>query len=457
MSLPEVLSIVPFTRPARGVARLPGSKSLTNRAMLLAALAEGPATLRGALHSEDTQIMAESLWRLGFDVCAEPASDTIRIVGLGGRIPARQAELHVGNAGTAARFLAALCAAAPSGVFTIDGIEQMRNRPMKGLLDALRALGADIRPKGRDGFLPAEIHARGLAGGNVPIDARESSQMLSALLMAAPLASSPVSIRLSAAVREPFVAMTVRLMSRFGVTPRASDGAVPGYDVSPGAYRLPRCAPGSPTDTFDIEPDATAASYFLGLVLVAGGSLEIPGLGAESLQGDLQFAGVLAGAGLDVSRMAGALRVTRGKGRSTAISRDFSGFSDTFLTLAALAPLLDGPTRISGIAHTRHQETDRVRNAALELRKLGQDVVETEDSLEIHPRPLPRGPAPVVIDTHGDHRFAMSFGILGCHDLRGDGTPWLAIRNPSCCAKTFPLFFELLEALRRESSASDAR
>jgi 3-phosphoshikimate 1-carboxyvinyltransferase len=450
MPLPEVLPIVPFTRPVRGSVALPGSKSLTNRAMLLAALGDGPAALDGALHSEDTAIMAEALSRLGFEVAADPAAGAIRVVGQGGRIPAQRADLRVGNAGTAARFLTALCAAAPAGVFTLDGVVQMRSRPMKGLIDALTTLGADIRCTGKEGFLPVEIRARGLAGGPVRIDARESSQMLSALLMVAPLAAAPVTVALSAPVREPFVSMTVRLMGQFGVTALPLGEPEAGYEVAPAVYRLP-------TPVFPIEPDATAASYFMALALVAGGSLRIPRLGAQSLQGDLRFAPVLERVGLSVSGGPDGLQVGFDGGVRRGLTQDFGGFSDTFLTLAALAPLLEGPTRISGIAHTRRQETDRVGNAARELRKLGQHVVEDEDSLEIHPRPLPRGPEPVRIDTHSDHRFAMSFGILGCHDLRGDGRPWLAVRDPACCAKTFPDFFELLEFLRRESSVSDAR
>ncbi|MEX2045288.1 MAG: hypothetical protein WD941_08045, partial [Opitutus sp.] len=165
-------------------------------------------------------------------------------------------------------------------------------------------------------------------------------------------------------------------------------------------------------------------------------------------QGDIRFADVLARAGLTVTANPGATVAAFSGGRGTGIGQDFSDFSDTFLTLAAIAPLLDGPTRITGIAHTRKQETDRVSGMARELTRLGQHVVETEDSLEIHPRPLEGG---VTIETYGDHRFAMSFGILGCHDLHGDGRPWLTIRNPACCAKTFPRFFELLESVRRQS------
>ena len=445
MSVPlaDPLPITPFTRPVTGAVDLPGSKSLTNRALLLAALGDGPVTLTGALFSEDTELMAEALRRLGFQVDEDEAAREIRVTGLGGQVRATEAQLFVGLAGTAARFLTALCASAQRGVFRIDGVAQMRLRPMKGLIDALRALGADIRCLGQEGFFPIEIHARGLHGGPVAIDARESSQMLSALLMVAPLADAPVLATPVGGVRRPFVRMTTLQMAQFGVpeagAPRA-DGAI---EVAPGRYHSPVL--------YAVEADATAASYFAALPFVAGGSLRLGGLlpSAQSLQGDVRFLEVLGRCGARVATGGGGIEVswTRGSPR-TGTDQDFSGFSDTFLTLAAVAPLLGGPTRLSGIAHTRRQETDRVAGMAGELRRLGQDVVETEDAIEVHPRPLREG---VVVDTHGDHRFAMSFGILGCHDLRGDGSPWLSIANPACCAKTFPGFFDLLGLVRAKS------
>jgi 3-phosphoshikimate 1-carboxyvinyltransferase len=205
--------------------------------------------------------------------------------------------------------------------------------------------------------------------------------------------------------------------------------------------------------SYDIEGDASAGSYFLALPLVTGGRLNLANYGGP-LQGDVQFNEVLGRVGLartSEPRKPGLIAsFERGMPRR-GLDCNFREFSDTFLTLAAIAPLLDGPTKISGIAHTRKQETDRVAGMARELKKLGQDVVETEDSLAITPRPLKSG---VEIETYDDHRFAMSFGILGCHDLHGDGRPWLSIRNPACCAKTFPNFFELLESLRKKSLAS---
>lgn len=448
MNLPDLLPIQPFTRPVRGEATPPGSKSLTNRALLLAALCDQPVRLTGALFSEDTQLMAEALRQLGYAVNADPVAGTLLVEQQGRAFQAAQpVALFVGLAGTAARFLTALCAAAPRGVYRIDGVPQMRHRPMRGLIEALRQLGADLRCTGEEGFFPIEIHAHGLRGGAVAIDASESSQMLSALLMVAPFATEAVEITLRGAVRWPFVEMTARLMQQFGgpALERRGEhafrvGQVRRYATAGGAYA--------------IEPDATAASYFLALPLVTGGTLRLKGLRPHGagLQGDTRFAAVMEAAGATIRPDGNGLVATfTAPGPRRGVSQDFREFSDTFLTLAAIAPLLDGPTRISGIAHTRKQETDRVAGMARELTRLGQQVIESEDALEIQPRPLRRGE---TIETYGDHRFAMSFGILGCHDLLQTGEPWLSIRNPACCAKTFPDFFALLERLRQESAAS---
>ena len=442
--LPPVLPVAPFACPACGTVVLPGSKSLTNRALLLAALGTGTVELHGALFSEDTEIMSVALRALGVAVEADPAAHTFRVTGSGGRLPAATATIHVGNAGTAARFLTALCAAAGRGTYRLDGVAAMRRRPMGGLLAALAQLGAEFRFLGEPGCFPFELHATGLRGDAVTLDARESSQMLSALLLVAPLAAAPLRVQLEHGVRWPFVAMTLRQMAQFG-QPTAGLAAAPAAELAmPLGNGYSRAAP------YAIEPDATAASYFLALPLATGGSVRVAGLPAagDSLQGDLAFADVLAGTGLQLRREAGALVSIRPAGAAPrGIDADFNLFSDTFLTLAALAPLLAGPTRLRGLAHTRRQETDRLAGAADELRHLGQEVVETSDTLEIHPRPLQSA----EITTYRDHRFAMSFAGLGCHDWLGDGTPWLRLDDPSCCAKTFPGFFGVLDRLRSES------
>lgn len=398
--LPPTLPIQPFTQPVRGSVTLPGSKSITNRALILAALGRQTVTLHGALFSRDTRIMVAALQALGFAVRTDETALTITITGRGGEIPAREATLDIGNAGTAARFLTAFVCLRPDGVYHFDGDEAMRRRPIGALLEALDSQGAQASARS----FPFTLKTAGLRGGIVELDASESSQMLSALLMVAPHARAPLKVKLKGeAGSKPFVTMTETMVRQFS--------------AAPADYR--------------IEGDASAASYFLALPLVTGGALALPNYGGP-LQGDMKFSEVIGTVARD----------RRG------LSRNFREFSDTFLTLAAIAPLLDGPTKITGIAHTRKQETDRVAGMARELKKLGQHVIETEDSLEIHPRPLTPG---VEIATYHDHRFAMSFGILGCHDLLKNGQPWLTIKDPACCAKTFPAFFDVLDGLRRAS------
>jgi 3-phosphoshikimate 1-carboxyvinyltransferase len=397
---PHSLPIQPFTKPVRGSVTLPGSKSITNRALILAALTRGTTTLHGALFSRDTHLMVAALRALGFLIVTDEKALTITLAGRGGEIPVREAKIDVGNAGTAARFLTAFVCLRPDGTYHFDGDEAMRRRPIGALLEALESQGAKASARS----FPFTLRTAGLRGGNVDLDASESSQMLSALLMVASHAKSPLTIKLKGeAGSKPFVTMTEAMVRQF--------------TAAPADYR--------------IEGDASAASYFLALPVVTGGALALPNYGGP-LQGDMKFSEVIAA-------------VARGR---RGLERNFREFSDTFLTLAAIAPLLDGPTRIAGIAHTRKQETDRVAGMAHELKKLGQHVIETEDSLEIHPRPLTPG---VEIETYHDHRFAMSFGILGCHDLLKNGRPWLTIKDPACCAKTFPAFFDLLAGLRASS------
>ncbi|MGA3006876.1 MAG: 3-phosphoshikimate 1-carboxyvinyltransferase [Opitutaceae bacterium] len=450
MPLSDPLAIKPFTRPVRGEVTLPGSKSITNRALLLAALCDGPVTLTGALFSEDTKIMAEALRRLGFVVKEDEPQKILYIEGRRGLIPADRAELFVGNAGTAARFLTALCAAAPRGTYKIDGVPQMRKRPMQGLIDTLRDLGAKITSAGEEGHFPIEIEAHGLKGGEVPIDASESSQMLSALLMVAPLAAKPVEVSLIGQVRWPFVQMTTRLMEDFG-QPHLGKIGFHRFPIAAGTrYTLPG-------ESYAIEPDATAASYYAALPLVAGGEIALAHI-RWGLQGDTDFLSIIERAGLSIEETFDGFVVSFAPELSRRkITQDFSEFSDTFLTLAAIAPLLEETTTITGIAHTRKQETDRVAGVVNELTKLGQDARydEKTDVLIITPNlaEMRKRAAQglIEIETYDDHRFAMSFAVLGCHDLLKTGQPWLSLKNPACCAKTFPNFFEVLEAVRQNS------
>lgn len=456
-SLPAQLPIVPFRKPVSGPVEIPGSKSLTNRALLLAALCKQPVTLTGALFSDDTRLMAAALRALGYTVTENAAAKTISVADQGNAFKSdATVEIFVGLAGTAARFLTALCAAAPRGVYRIQGTERMNQRPMKGLIDALRKLqndGGEIRCLGVEGFFPIEIRARGLRGGEVEIDATESSQMLSALLMVAPLGQEALTITTVGGVRWPFVRMTALAMQAFQ----------PGFPQNVQRIDENRFCVNKPDGTpymlngvdYRIEPDATAATYFATLPLVCGGQTKLVGLHA-GLQGDTAFLDVLKDVGAHVLASDSGHVVTHANGAPLrGVTRNFSEFSDTFLTLAAISPLLDGPTTITGIAHTRKQETDRVAGMVAELRRLGQTVHEHEDGdgLTITPDLAAlRAARGVVIQTYHDHRFAMSIGILGSYDLHGDGRPWLTIDNPACCAKTFPNFFDVLEELRTRSA-----
>lgn len=447
----DPLPIAPFQRRLEDEIRLPGSKSITTRALVLAALADGPTTLAGALFSRDTSIMLKALEQLGFSVVADEEKSEITIQGCGGQIPRESATLHVGNAGTAARFLTAMLARNPGSTYELDGDPAMRERPMVGLLDALSNLGAaDFEFTGAAGRFPFTLKAKGFSGGHTAVDASASSQILSGLLLCA--ASEKGTATLSCPqVRPAYVGITLKMREAFGAEPLQPDSAGV-YTLEPVTYRSP--------GTYAIEPDVSAASYFLALSLIQGGSLRIPNLGPDPMQGDAHFVEVLAHHGLRVDAEKNEWTATRAE--SEDIQRghreiDFNAFSDTFLTYAAIAPLLGGSVRITGIGHTRRQETDRIAGMAAELSKLGQLVKEEDDALTIQPKPnelraralnARNSGKLLTVDTYEDHRFAMSFGILGSYDLLGDGEPWLAINDPACCGKTFPEFFDALEKLR---------
>ena len=442
----DSLPIVPFTQPASGTARVPGSKSITNRALLLAALTEGSVTLKGALFSEDVAVMEAALNTLGIDTQTSEQDQTIKVAGQGGMIPNGQAKLHVGNAGTVARFLTAALALRWGGSYQLDGAVAMTKRPMRGLLETLESFGCSFRWDGEPYHFPFHLKTQGLRTGLWQVDAASSSQMLSALLMVASLAEGPVRIQqLGSTVSKPFVEMTTRMIAAFRRDGQSPDEARDGYEFKASPYRLA-------SGCYEIEPDATAASYFLSLPLSIGGQIKVAGFSKQtSLQGDLAFHQVLEDIGLASSFGSDGLQTKASGGPLRGGTFEFNAISDTFLTLAALAPLFSEPVIIKGIEHTRKQETDRVSAMATELRKLGQEVEEEDDSLTIHPNKealVETARVGIEIDTYEDHRIAMSFAILGCANLRGDGQPWLTISNPGCCAKTFPGFFDELERLR---------
>lgn len=450
----DPLPIIPFRQPLNDSLQLPGSKSITNRALILAALAKGNTRLEGALFSRDTKIMLEALKILGFNCQAEVATQTISVSGESGTLPKDTATLHVGNAGTAARFLTALLALHPNGTYKLDGDPAMRTRPMSGLLEALQALdAAEFEFHGKPGHFPFTMKTKGYHGSSVEVDASASSQILSALLLSAPTGSDDVHLTCPQ-VRPSYVAITLKMREAFGAKSVKVD--------SNGTYSLNKlCYKAPENGIYSIEPDLSAASYFLALTLIQGGQIKLANIGPDPLQGDASFAEVLKHHGLKVTTGTDYWAIEKTTLSETANEHreiNFNTFSDTFLTYAAITPLLNGSVRISGIGHTRNQETDRIAGMANELSKLGQLVKEDDDSLTIHSQLdelysralLSRTNGKLLeIETYEDHRFAMSFGILGCFDLLGDGQPWLAIKDPECCGKTFPDFFQVLDKLRR--------
>ncbi len=414
----------PVGRPIHGTIRPPGSKSLTNRALIVAALARGTSRLTGVLDSRDTRVMVDSLKRLGIELTHDAVRDTIEIVGCGGRLPVQQADLWLENSGTSIRFLTALCCLG-QGTYRLDGNARMRERPIADLTAALAALGTTIRCEMESGCPPVVVEACGIHGGMVRVGGEVSSQFLSALLMACPGADGPVTIEVAGPlVSEPYVEMTIQVCEAFGVSIERRGAGT--FHVLPQTYQA---------RDYSIEPDASAASYFLAAAAVTGGHVTIPGLSRGALQGDVGFAEVLRQMGCEVEYAADCMTVRGAALRG--IDVDMNGISDTAQTLAAIAPFASGPTRIRNVAHMRHKETDRVAALATELRRIGQRVAEHPDGLTIEPAPV----RPATIETYDDHRMAMSFAVTGLV------APGITIAHPECTAKTYPRFFEDLAAL----------
>lgn len=431
-SMADSYAVVPARGPIRGSIRPPGSKSLTNRALITAALAEGTSTLEGVLESEDTHVMSESLRRLGMTVEHDTVKCTLAITGgLGAEsstvhphetnVPR---ELWLENSGTSIRFLTAACSAA-HGAFRLDGSSRMRERPIGDLVSALNNLGADVSCELGTACPPVLVRSRGLAGGSTAIAGTISSQFLSALMMAAPLARNEVTLQVEGElVSRPYVEMTRAVMADFGVS--VDETEADRFVIRPQGYTPTR---------YSIEPDASAASYFFAVAAVTGGRVTVEGLHRNALQGDIGFVDVLERMGCRV--IWGSNEVTLQGAPLRGIDVDMNEISDTAQTLAAIAVFADSPSRIRGVAHMRHKETDRVSAVATELQRLGIRVTEHDDGLTI----VPGQPQPGVVETYNDHRMAMSFAVVG---LNAEG---IRIANPNCTAKTYPRFFEDFEKI----------
>lgn len=404
--------------PLAARIRPPGSKSITNRALLCAALANGPSTLREVLDSQDTRVMVDSLRQLGVEIAVDWKTCRAEVEGCSGRFPVTSAELYVANSGTTMRFLTAAVSVG-CGKFRLAGSPRMHERPIGDLLDALRQLGVTVRAESSGNCPPVVIETNGWHGQTVRLSATTSSQFTSGLMLAAPCSSQSLTIQLQGAVvSQPFLNLTAHVMAAFGARVQIAADTISISDGFPYQGR-----------DYRIEPDATAAGYFLAAAAIAGGSVTIEGLGSQSKQGDLKLADLLAEMGCRVEWTDHS--VTLHGPVQCGIEADMSAISDTVQTLAAVALFADGPTRIRNVAHIRHKESDRIGDLARELRKLGAVIDESPDGLRIEPSQL-RGAA---LDTYDDHRMAMSLSLIG---LR---IPGVQIRDPDCVVKTYPNFF----------------
>ncbi len=428
----------PSTRPLDATVTLPGSKSITNRALIAASLADGDSLIRNLLLAEDTHLMIEALRALGINITIDEEGCVAEVTGCKGHLPASEAELFCGNSGTTIRFCTALVALG-HGQFKLDGIPRMRERPIGGLVDVLRSLGAGVEYLGNEACPPLVVHANGLSGGLVEFRSPLSSQMVSGLMLAAPYASRDLLIDVTGDVPSAsYIKMTTAVMDMFGVCviEQFNGGEAKLIIAAPQRYQ---------GGTVAIEPDASNATYFLAAPAIVGGQVTVDGLGTDSIQGDTSFVDLLERMGCKISRGSNHLSVHGpGEGdRLRGIDVDLNEMPDTAQTLAVLALFADGPTVIRNVANLRLKETDRLSALSSELTKLGALVDEQPDGLHITP---PVKVVPAAIDTYGDHRMAMSFALAGLK------CPGISINDHECCRKTFPDFFSRLERMAGSST-----
>ncbi|MGH9119850.1 MAG: 3-phosphoshikimate 1-carboxyvinyltransferase [Acidimicrobiales bacterium] len=427
-------SVTPIARPFDAIVRLPGSKSITNRALLAGALAGGRSRLDGALFAEDTEAMMRCLSRLGAGLAADEPGASVTIDGVAGELRPGPVELDAGQAGTTARFLLPVLAAG-QGAYLLDGDAQLRRRPMGPGLEALRSMGVAVEDRGVPGHLPVVVHGRPSASA-VTVSGDVSSQFVSGLLLAAPRFPHGLTIELTTGlVSRPYVDLTAAVMAAFGVDIDA-DAEADRFVVRRGGYTA---------TAYPIEPDASAASYFLAAAAICGGRVAVPGLGRGSRQGDVAFADLLGRMGATVAWEPDGVSVNgRTDRRLTGIEADLSDVSDTAPTLAVVAAFADSPTRVTGIGFIRAKETDRIAAVVRELRRCGVDADEEVDGFVVRPRTgTGRVVGPAVVQPDGDHRIAMAFAVMG---LRAPG---ISIADPGCVAKTFPGFWTTIERLGR--------
>ncbi len=422
---------LPALSGARGTLRLPGSKSISNRILLLSALASGSTLVKGLLDSDDTRVMLDALHRLGVNWQRIEGTDDYRVEGVGGPFPVKYANLFLGNAGTALRSLTAACAFA-HGDYTLSGVPRMHERPIGDLVEALCLAGANIDYTENDGFPPLHILPPEPQGGEIAVKGNVSSQYLTGLLLAAPLLGREVVINVvGELISKPYVEITLNLMQRYGI-----DVARAGWQ----RFTVPAATYRSPGDIL-VEGDASSASYFLAAGAIGHGPVRVQGVGRDSIQGDVAFASALARMGAEVGFGADWIECRLGcADKLRAIDLDCNHIPDAAMTLAVLALFADGATTLRNIASWRVKETDRIAAMATELRKLGATVEEGADFIRITP-PASRLTPNAQIDTYDDHRMAMCFSLAAL-----GGVP-VRINDPGCVAKTFPDYFERFGAI----------
>jgi len=428
----EKLVLSPMTRIA-GEVNLPGSKSLSNRVLLLSAVADGETKIENLLDSEDTRVMVAALQQLGVEITGDLATGKLTVRGCAGSLPGSDVEqkLHLGNAGTAMRPLTAVLATG-QGHYVLEGVPRMHERPIGDLVDGLRQLGSQVEYLGEEGFPPLSIKADGLNEGEVNISGVTSSQFVTALLMAAPLAKGDVVIQVVDHLTSiPYVKMTLELMRMFGIEIFYADDMTTFATLdSRHGYRSP--------GRVHVEGDASSASYFLTGAALTGGTVRVTGCGTTSLQGDVRYARVLEEMGAKVDWEPEAITV-KGTGKPLqGVDADLADIPDAAMTLAVAALFAEGPTTLRGIANWRVKETDRMAAVSTELQKLGAKTEVGEDYLVVHP---PEAISSAEIETYDDHRMAMAFSLAAC-----GGAP-ITILDPGCVAKTFPDYFQVLAGL----------
>jgi 3-phosphoshikimate 1-carboxyvinyltransferase len=436
-SYPAYIDLLPASH-VQGSVRLPGSKSISNRTLLLAALADGTTYIKDLLASDDTTVMLNALRSLGVLWTQENAGQDFTVQGVAGHFPKAQADLFMGNAGTAIRPLVAALAML-GGSYTVHGVPRMHERPIGDLVDALNAAGAQIDYTGNPGFPPLHIRRGAMTARVLQVKGNVSSQFLTALLMAAPLMNQNHDVVLEVIgelISKPYIEITLNLMQRFGVTVQREAGGWQRFTIAQGQKY---CAPG----VIHVEGDASSASYFLAAGAISGGPVRVEGVGNQSIQGDVRFAEALEKMGAHIERGDNWLQASCA-GELQAIDMDFNHIPDAAMTIAMVALYAKGITVLRNIGSWRVKETDRLTAMTTELRKLGATVEEGADYMSVTP---PAQLQPATIDTYDDHRMAMCFSLASLNSKTMQGTP-LRINEPHCVAKTFPDYFQVFASIQ---------